>query len=218
MCGAVTPQVGNDDAVAGLCEKRRHLDEAVDVVGPSVEQNDGGTVRRAGLGVTNVQQARFDLLERRKCANARPNPSCRFIRLCFTFRWSNSTKLRSCQRRGGKAEKIASAMIDILGHLNSSELNGLILLVFFRSSPLPGRLDERLLLRGRLPPCGRHMDAIWSARALSSPDRDRLSIHSCRVEYRRGIDRQCFDDLFRGHDRAGVIRHVDFERGVHHFV
>jgi hypothetical protein len=64
-------------------------------------------------------------------------------------------------------------MIDILGHLNSSELNGLILLGFFRSSRLLGRLDERLLLRRRLPPCGRHMDAIWSARALSSPDRDR---------------------------------------------
>ena len=44
-------------------KKRRHLDEAVDVVGPSVEQNDGGTVARAGLGITNVQQSRFDLLE-----------------------------------------------------------------------------------------------------------------------------------------------------------
>src|SRR5437879_7473834 len=135
MCGAVTPQVGNDDAVAGLCEKRRHIDEAEDVVGPSVEQNDGGSVGRAGLGVANVQQSGLDLLERRKCANARPNRSCRIIRPCFTSRWSNSTKLSSCQRRGGKAEKISSAMIDILGHLNSSELNGLILLGFFPIEP-----------------------------------------------------------------------------------
>ena len=139
MCGAVTPQVGNDDAVAGLCEKRRHLDEAVDVVGPSVEQNDGGTIRRAGLGVANVQQSRLDLFERRKCAGAGPNVRCHLVRLCFTSRRSNSDELSGCQRRRSEADEISSAKIDILGHLNSSELNGLMLLVFSDRVPLATR-------------------------------------------------------------------------------
>src|SRR5437879_1905828 len=141
LCGAITPQVGNDDAVAGLCEKRRHIDEAEDVVGPSVEQNDGGTVRRAGLGIANVQQSRLDLLEWRKCAGAGPNVRCRFVRLCVTSRRSNSDELSGCESRHSEADEISSAIIDILGHLNSSELNGMILLVFFRSSPTPDPVD-----------------------------------------------------------------------------
>ena len=49
--------------MAGLRQQRRHIDKAVDVVGPAVQQNDGRTIGRAGFGIADIQATGIDLLE-----------------------------------------------------------------------------------------------------------------------------------------------------------
>lgn len=61
---AVAAQVGNDDAVTLVGEERGYVDEAVDVVGPAVQEEDDRAVGGTGLGVADVQDPRLDLLER----------------------------------------------------------------------------------------------------------------------------------------------------------
>lgn len=52
---AVSAQVGNDDAVTLVGEERGYVDEAVDVVGPAVQEEDDRAVGGTGLGVADVQ-------------------------------------------------------------------------------------------------------------------------------------------------------------------
>ena len=56
-------QIWNDDTVAFGREQGGDVDKAVDVVGPSVQENDGRTVRRAGLRIADVEHAGVDLLQ-----------------------------------------------------------------------------------------------------------------------------------------------------------
>src|SRR6202012_2372825 len=59
----VSAAIGNDHAVTGRREDRGHLHEAVDVVGPAVEEDHDGTLAVAVLGVADVEDAGLDLLE-----------------------------------------------------------------------------------------------------------------------------------------------------------
>ena len=59
----ITAQIWNDDAVARGRQQRRHIEIAVDVVGPAVEK-DHGPVRRPDIGVADRQDAGLDLLQR----------------------------------------------------------------------------------------------------------------------------------------------------------
>ena len=62
----VAAQVRDDHPVALRRQQRGDVDVAVDVVGPAVQQDDRGTVGRAGLGVADVEQAGIDLLHDRR--------------------------------------------------------------------------------------------------------------------------------------------------------
>jgi hypothetical protein len=69
---AVAAEVGHEDPVSAGGQDRCHVDVAVDVVGPSMQQDDRRTVGRAVLGIPNVQYAGVDLLERReRCVSDR---------------------------------------------------------------------------------------------------------------------------------------------------
>jgi hypothetical protein len=55
--------IRHDHAVACCRQRRRHVDVAVDVIWPAVQQDDGWAVRGTVLGVPHVEQAGVDLLE-----------------------------------------------------------------------------------------------------------------------------------------------------------
>ena len=61
--GAVAAQVGDDHTAPLLDEHRRHLVVGVDVVGPAVQEQDGGAVLRAGVDIADVEVTGVDLLD-----------------------------------------------------------------------------------------------------------------------------------------------------------
>jgi hypothetical protein len=61
---AITPQIGHDHVETLRRQQRRDIDKAVDVVRPAMQKQHRRAVRRARLGVTDIQQARIDLPER----------------------------------------------------------------------------------------------------------------------------------------------------------
>ena len=63
-CGAVAAQMGNDRAVAPGREKRRNLHIGVYVVGPAVQQDDRGPVRRPEVDIADIEQSSGDLPDR----------------------------------------------------------------------------------------------------------------------------------------------------------
>jgi hypothetical protein len=68
----VAAQERNDDTVAFGRKQGGDVDEAVDVIRPPVQENNRWAVRWAGLGVTDIENAGVDLLQRRKgCVGAR---------------------------------------------------------------------------------------------------------------------------------------------------
>ena len=56
-------QVRDDHPVAGRGQRRDHVVVAVDVVRPAVQQDDRGTVGRAGVDVADVEEAGVDLAD-----------------------------------------------------------------------------------------------------------------------------------------------------------
>jgi hypothetical protein len=52
---SIAPQVRDDDPVPGYCQRRRYAIICVDVVGKSVHQNNGATVRRGALLMSDVE-------------------------------------------------------------------------------------------------------------------------------------------------------------------
>jgi hypothetical protein len=57
-------QVRDDHPVAGRRQRRSDIDIAVNVVGPAVQKNDRTTAGGAGFGISDVEHAGIDLLER----------------------------------------------------------------------------------------------------------------------------------------------------------
>ena len=63
---AVAAQIGHDHPEARPRQHRGDIDEGVDVVGPAVQEDDGGTIGGPGFGVTDIEDAGIDLFQRRK--------------------------------------------------------------------------------------------------------------------------------------------------------
>ena len=61
---AVAAHIRDDHPVARRRQQRGDIDKAVNVVGPAVQKNDRGTIGGAGFGVSDIQQAGIDLLQR----------------------------------------------------------------------------------------------------------------------------------------------------------
>ena len=68
---AVAAQIRHDHPVAGRRQQRCDVDEAVDVVGPAVQEDDRRAVGRTGFGVADVQE------RRRRSASAKRTTSSR---------------------------------------------------------------------------------------------------------------------------------------------
>jgi hypothetical protein len=60
---AIAAQIGDDHPVAGLCQQRRNIHIAVNVVGPAVQKNDRRTIALTSFSVSDVQEAGIDLLQ-----------------------------------------------------------------------------------------------------------------------------------------------------------
>src|SRR5262245_56072516 len=104
----------NDDPVAGLGEQRRHIDKAMDVVGPAVQQDDDGAVGRTVLGIAYIEHAGIDLLQRgeRRVIRRRGWRRYRGLRL------RPAAEDERCCRdtESGGAEKLAAIAIDLFGY------------------------------------------------------------------------------------------------------
>ena len=69
---AVAAQIRDDHPVAGRRQQRRDVDKAVNVVGPAVQKNDRRTIGGTGFGITDIEQAGIDLLQRTRTMYASP--------------------------------------------------------------------------------------------------------------------------------------------------
>jgi len=59
----VAAQVRDDHSIALRSQQRRHVDVAVNVVRPAVQEDDSGTIRRADVGIADVEVTGDDLLD-----------------------------------------------------------------------------------------------------------------------------------------------------------
>ena len=73
---AEAAEVGKDDPVALRRQHRRHVDVAVDVIGPAVQKKDDRTAGGPVLGIPYVEHARIDRLERLERRSARRRRRC----------------------------------------------------------------------------------------------------------------------------------------------
>jgi hypothetical protein len=118
---AIAAQIGDDDAVAGRCQLRRDIDEAMDVVGPAVEEKNRRSIRGAGLDISNIEDTGIDLLQRGKRRIGSGSNCCqprRFglagLRLCR----ADHTKLGRGGGHGCGPEEPASIFIDFIRDLD----------------------------------------------------------------------------------------------------
>jgi len=109
---AVPAQIGNDDAIAGLRQDRRDVDEGVDVVGPAVQQDRHRAGRRANFRVADIKHAGIDLLDR-----AERGARCRRRR----YRRFGAREVDRAETEGSgsgcDAEEAAALLVDNLVHL-----------------------------------------------------------------------------------------------------
>jgi hypothetical protein len=95
--------------MAGRRQQGNDVEEAVDVVGPAVQQDHRGSTRRPRIHVSHVQHARIDLLRRAERPEA-AGP------LRLRVHGAAHTELR--RRDGGHQARQESAAIerDVVGH------------------------------------------------------------------------------------------------------
>ena len=77
----------HDYVVARRCEQGCHIEIAVNIVRPAVQQHDRGTVGGTGLGISDIQGAGIDLLERAE----------RRVRPWLNLGSLSAARLRYCQ-------------------------------------------------------------------------------------------------------------------------
>ena len=129
---AIAAQIRDDHPVARRRQQRGDIDIAVNVVGPAVQKNDRRAIGRAGFGVSDIQDAGIDLLQRAErrvrprldrgqsaalsCRIARPqNRSCRAGRRQWSW--------PQCPRKRRRSWLISSDIFSL--QLIQSRLNSL---------------------------------------------------------------------------------------------
>jgi len=107
----------DDYAVAVRGEDWRNFDVVMDVVGPAVEQDHGGAVRRPGLGITDIEHTGVDLLQRgERCAGHRLVHRQR--RFGFGMRRAEIAEFGGSKGERSSAEKAAAVMVDAFVHID----------------------------------------------------------------------------------------------------
>ena len=61
---AIAAQIRNDHPLAGLRQRRRDIDKAMNIIGPAVQKNDRGTIGGTGFGVSDIEDAGINLFQR----------------------------------------------------------------------------------------------------------------------------------------------------------
>ena len=64
--GTIATEIGNNDPKACGGQRWRDVHEAVDVIGPAMQQDHRGAVRRTNLRISDVEDPGVDLLQQRK--------------------------------------------------------------------------------------------------------------------------------------------------------
>src|SRR5438105_14600994 len=119
---AVAPQIRDDGPVARRCQQRSDIDVAVDVVGPTVQKNDHGTIGGTDFSVTNIQEASIDLLDGAE-RGVRPRlgrgdvGSLYLARLCASG--TDHSERGGSNGRGRGAQESAAMMVHVFGHLSA---------------------------------------------------------------------------------------------------
>ncbi len=107
VAGAVAALVGRDHAEARRCQQRRDIDKTMDVVRPSVQENDGRPIGGTCFRVPNVQDPGIDLLQRsERCVRPGFGPG-RPRGLCFCSYAKGSRN----RRKGSSADEIAAVPV-----------------------------------------------------------------------------------------------------------
>ena len=126
---AVAAQIGNDHPIAGRRQQRRDIDEAVDVVGPAVQENDRRAIGRTGFGIADIEHAGIDLLQRaeggvrprldgrQRASSAGCAPQSR------SSRAARRRRSRRRRRRSGGDRRSISFMLLMRVHLAASWLD-----------------------------------------------------------------------------------------------
>ncbi|UBF29754.1 hypothetical protein K9N68_03755 [Kovacikia minuta CCNUW1] len=91
----------------------------MNIVGPSVQEDDRTTIRRTGFGVPDTQDTGINLLqgaERRVCPRLRPIPNGWFYLARLGVGRTESVEL--CHRNGDRrsAQKAATLMVEFFKH------------------------------------------------------------------------------------------------------
>jgi hypothetical protein len=84
----------------------------MDVVRPAVQQDDNRAIRRAVLGIADIENAGVDLLERGECRAGSPQAR----RLNVGLRLGRLAEHKRCHRnaQGGGAEEMAAILADVI--------------------------------------------------------------------------------------------------------
>jgi hypothetical protein len=118
MRRAIAAQIRHDHPVACGRQHGRDIDKAVNIVRPAMQQNDGGTVGGAGLGITDIEQAGIDLLQRAERGVRARLDLGQFGRFCLAdlrIRRTAQGELGGCEGHRGGAEKAAAVLVDVFG-------------------------------------------------------------------------------------------------------
>src|SRR5581483_4560366 len=105
--------MGNDDAIAGRGQYRRYIDEAMDVVGPTVQQDDRLAVSGTHFSIADIEQACIDLLQGSKGCIA---SWLGILRRRFRHGGCSKRELGCGNGHCSGFEKTAAMRIDLVSH------------------------------------------------------------------------------------------------------
>ncbi len=109
-------QIRDDRPVARLRKPRRHVDIAVNIVGPAVQKHDRRTIGGTSFSVSDIQETGIDLLQQ---AEGRVRPRlhrglvCWFCHTCLCIPTSGHAKLCRGKNHGRSPQKAAATKGDV---------------------------------------------------------------------------------------------------------
>ena len=112
---AIAAQIRDDHPVARRRQQRGDIDKAVNVVGPAVQKNDRGTIGGTGFGVSDIEEAGVDLLQRAKRRVRSRLDRAQLRRFCSRCRGTDHAELGGSKGHRRSAKKAAAMLVDLFG-------------------------------------------------------------------------------------------------------
>src|SRR5215212_6120371 len=109
--------MGDDDAVACFGKQRSHIDKAMNIVRPTVQQENRRTIGRTVLGISHIEDPGIDLFQRTKCGAFRRR-ACRFVITGLSVSGVTHEKTRGANAQGSGLNEMTAIGIDLLRHVH----------------------------------------------------------------------------------------------------